>query len=98
MDFYEDGSLLVTASDDDSIRMYKTDTGVYVLPLGSRCPVCGPPVLMLLPLLSWRREHKVIFSRKHGVDLIRFTHSNSCVVCASRPSIDDRTGLCRGKG
>ncbi|EFA83078.1 hypothetical protein PPL_03866 [Heterostelium album PN500] len=48
MDFYKDGTLLVTASDDESIHF-----------------------------------------KKYGVDLIRFTHHNNAILCASKNAWDE---------
>jgi COMPASS component SWD2 len=36
-------------------------------------------------------EAKVVHSKKHGVDLIRYTHATNNVICASRPESVDRT-------
>ena len=35
------------------------------------------------------KKHKSIFSKKYGVDLIRFTHHSSSVICASKNSWDE---------
>jgi len=61
MDFSEDGSLLITASDDESMILYHADTGSL---------------------------EKKLFSKKYGVDKIRFTHQNNAVLCASKNNWD----------
>ena len=38
---------------------------------------------------------KVILSKKYGVDLVRFTHTNNAVICASKNGWD---GMCNKKG
>jgi len=79
MDFFKDGSVLITASDDDSVRVYSAETGTYV---------CGSVCDSLIGNFS---EEKVVFSKKYGIDHIRFTHAPNNVVCASRRESDDRT-------
>jgi COMPASS component SWD2 len=51
-DYFKNGELLVTASDDESVHIYNTNTG---------------------------KMSRVIYSKKYGVDLIRFTHSEDAV-------------------
>ncbi|KAN0006753.1 hypothetical protein ACTFIU_004944 [Dictyostelium citrinum] len=62
MDFNKDGSLLITASDDESIHLYNIDTGEL---------------------------QKTLNSKKYGVDLIKFTHNNNSIICASKNSWDE---------
>ena len=57
MDYDESGMLLVTSSDDETLRLYSTDTAT---------------------------SRKVLFSKKYGIDLVRFTHSQDAVICASK--------------
>lgn len=61
MDFSDNGELLVTASDDESLRLYSC--------------VEGTPERML-------------YSKKYGVDQVRFTHHNNTVICASKNNWD----------
>eukprot|EP01103_Thecamoeba_quadrilineata_P003570 TRINITY_DN1332_c0_g1_i3.p1 TRINITY_DN1332_c0_g1~~TRINITY_DN1332_c0_g1_i3.p1 ORF type:complete len:240 (+),score=24.25 TRINITY_DN1332_c0_g1_i3:99-722(+) len=62
MDFHQDGELLVTAGDDESVHLYNTNTGVL---------------------------QRTLYSKKYGVDLIRFTHSPNQVICASKNGWDE---------
>ena len=61
MDYDESGRLLVTSSDDETLRLYNTDTAT---------------------------SGKVLFSKKYGIDLVRFTHSADAVICASKNNWD----------
>ena len=61
MDFDENGKLLVTSSDDETLRLYYTDSAT---------------------------SGKVLFSKKYGIDLVRFTHSPDAVICASKNNWD----------
>ena len=61
MDFDETGTLLVTSSDDETLRLYSTETAT---------------------------SRKVLFSKKYGIDLVRFTHSPEAVICASKNNWD----------
>ena len=56
LDFHRSEDLLVTASDDDAIRLYNTQNG---------------------------SEIKQLFSKKHGVCNICYTHAPQAVVYAS---------------
>eukprot|EP00026_Physarum_polycephalum_P012220 Phypoly_transcript_12505.p1 GENE.Phypoly_transcript_12505~~Phypoly_transcript_12505.p1 ORF type:complete len:341 (+),score=32.28 Phypoly_transcript_12505:94-1023(+) len=62
VDFFNDGDLLVTSSDDESVHVYNTGSG---------------------------EMQKVILSKKYGVDLVRFTHTNNAVICASKNGWDE---------
>ncbi|XP_057834917.1 protein ANTHESIS POMOTING FACTOR 1 [Cryptomeria japonica] len=62
LDFHRKEDLLVTASHDDSIRLYDTANAVH---------------------------QKTVYDKKHGVDLISFTHHPSCVICSSRNSSEE---------
>ena len=61
MDYDETGTLLVTSSDDETLRLYSTETAT---------------------------SRKVLFSKKYGIDLVRFTHSPEAVICASKNNWD----------
>ena len=61
MDYDESGRLLVTSSDDETLRLYNTETAT---------------------------SGKVLFSKKYGIDLVRFTHSADAVICASKNNWD----------
>ena len=58
---------------------------------------CRRPVRNLVPkptndpdsLLSLCREQRALYSKKYGVDLVRFTHHANTVLCASKNSWDD---------
>jgi COMPASS component SWD2 len=39
----------------------------------------------------WRRITKTIFSKRYGVDLLRFTHHPDCVIFSSLNDANDRT-------
>jgi len=62
LDFHQDGELLVTAADDESVHLYDTNTGVL---------------------------KKTLYSKKYGVNLIRFTHNQAEVICASNNGWDE---------
>uniref|UniRef100_A0A0D6R8J9 Anaphase-promoting complex subunit 4 WD40 domain-containing protein n=1 Tax=Araucaria cunninghamii TaxID=56994 RepID=A0A0D6R8J9_ARACU len=62
LDFHRKEDLLVTASHDDSIRLYDTANAVH---------------------------QKTVYDKKHGVDLISFTHHPSSVICSSRNSSEE---------
>eukprot|EP01102_Stenamoeba_stenopodia_P019490 TRINITY_DN7377_c0_g1_i1.p1 TRINITY_DN7377_c0_g1~~TRINITY_DN7377_c0_g1_i1.p1 ORF type:complete len:325 (+),score=43.44 TRINITY_DN7377_c0_g1_i1:275-1249(+) len=62
LDFHQDGELLVTASDDESVHLYSANDGLL---------------------------QKTVYSKKYGVDLIRFTHTPSAVICASKNGWDE---------
>ncbi|EGG20682.1 hypothetical protein DFA_00543 [Cavenderia fasciculata] len=62
MDFCGDGTLLITASDDESIHLYNINSG---------------------------DSQKQLYSKKYGVDLIRFTHHNDAIICASKNQWDE---------
>jgi len=62
MDFHRKEDLLVTASHDDSIRLYDTANAVL---------------------------QKTVYDKKHGVDLICFTHHPSSVIFSSRNNPDE---------
>ena len=53
VDFSEDGTTLISSSDDDSIQIYDVVKGV---------------------------PGKTLFSKKYGVDIIRYTHQSNCVI------------------
>ena len=61
MDYDATGTLLVTSSDDETLRLYSTETAT---------------------------SRKVLFSKKYGIDLVRFTHSQEAVICASKNNWD----------
>ena len=61
MDYDATGTLLVTSSDDETLRLYSTETAT---------------------------SRKVLFSKKYGIDLVRFTHSQDAVICASKNNWD----------
>merc|ERR1712004_22086 len=61
IDFSEDGTTLISSSDDDSIQIYDVVKGV---------------------------PGKTLFSKKYGVDIIRYTHQANCVIYSSN-KIDD---------
>lgn len=61
-DFNKEGSLLITASDDESIHLYNIESGDL---------------------------QKTLYSKKYGVDLIRFTHTNTSIICVSKNSWDE---------
>eukprot|EP00128_Syssomonas_multiformis_P009855 Colp12_sorted_trinity150504_noHs@24494 len=61
MDFSDTGDLLITSSEDESIRLYDCHAG---------------------------KERKHIYSKKYGVNHVRFTHNNSSIIHAST-KIDD---------
>ena len=62
IDFFRDGELLITSSDDESLNLYNISSG---------------------------KKQKTIYSKKYGVDLVRFTHHNNAVVCASKNGWDE---------
>jgi len=62
LDFSADGTVMCTASDDESIKIYNSETGT---------------------------ESGKLFSKKYGVDQIRFTHSNRNVLHASKNDWND---------
>jgi len=62
LDFYHDGTLLVTSSDDESLSVYNAMEGT---------------------------KTKTVFSKKYGIDLIRFTHHSNAIVCASKNQWDE---------
>jgi len=62
MDYFPDGELLITGSDDESIHVYNCQDGVL---------------------------NRVVYSKKYGVDLVRFTHVSSAVICASKNRWDE---------
>lgn len=43
---------------------------------------------MSLPNFYIIRMQKVILSKKYGVDMVRFTHTNNAVICASKNGWD----------
>jgi len=61
MDFSDNGELLITASDDESLRLYNCVEG---------------------------EAERMLYSKKYGVDLVRFTHHNNSVICASKNGWD----------
>jgi COMPASS component SWD2 len=62
MDFFHDGSCLVTSGDDESLVLYNAVSG---------------------------KKTKTVFSKKYGIDLVRFSHNNQAVICASKNQWDD---------
>eukprot|EP00727_Mastigamoeba_balamuthi_P008891 m51a1_g4624 putative wd repeat-containing protein 82-like (450) ;mRNA; r:312107-314398 len=62
LDFSDDGDLLVSSGDDETIRVYEISSGT---------------------------KHRTVFSKKYGVDLVKFTHHNSSVICASKNGWDE---------
>jgi COMPASS component SWD2 len=89
LDFSDDGNLLVTASNDDTIHLYDVNKAQYTQHF-------------LISSLE-----KEVHSKKYGVSKINFTHSNSCVISASRNEFDhtiryhslhDNKYLCYYKG
>jgi COMPASS component SWD2 len=62
LDFYKDGELLITSSDDESMNLYNCTEG---------------------------KKKKVVYSKKYGVDLVRFTHHQNAVICASKNEWDE---------
>ncbi len=46
------------------------------------------PLWAVIRWLSWFRMSKTIMSKKYGVDLIRFTHNENTVICASKNQWD----------
>jgi len=64
LDFYKDGDLVITSSDDSSLNLYSTVTA---------------------------KKQKVVFCKTFGVDLVRFTHHSSAVLCASKNEFVDES-------
>jgi len=62
LDFFKDGELLITSSDDESMNLYNCTEG---------------------------KKKKVVYSKKYGVDLVRFTHHPNTVICASKNEWDE---------
>eukprot|EP01118_Nematostelium_gracile_P020535 TRINITY_DN9983_c0_g1_i1.p1 TRINITY_DN9983_c0_g1~~TRINITY_DN9983_c0_g1_i1.p1 ORF type:complete len:354 (-),score=88.68 TRINITY_DN9983_c0_g1_i1:5-961(-) len=62
LDFYKDGELLITSSDDESMALYSCTEG---------------------------KRTRMIYSKKYGVDLVRFTHHPNTVICASKNEWDE---------
>lgn len=84
LDFYKTGEHLVTASDDESIHVYNAVSGKYD----------SPPLLSLAhPSVFRCRTTRTVLSKKYGVDLIRWTHNENTVICASKNSWDGTTTL-----
>lgn len=95
LDFYSDGELLVTSSDDESIHVYNTTSGEYVFFSPIFLLPFSFPLHFLISIavfvyLAIFRMQKVILSKKYGVDMVRFTHANNAVICASKNGWDGR--------
>ncbi|KAH9945293.1 WD40 repeat-like protein [Epithele typhae] len=88
LSFDDRGDQVITAGEDETFRLYNCKTGKRVL-------------FVLRTLLAWTnapssprrpyscyRQIKILYSKKYGVDLPRFTHKNSAIVYASTKEDD----------
>lgn len=77
---YDDfGEYLITASDDESFRLYSCRKGMYESPF-SKLPSSTDTTAF--------RMLKTLFSKKYGIDLPRFTHKDSAIIYASTKEDD----------
>ena len=90
VDFSTDGDYVINASDDESIHIFDCRTGECV-PCSNVCPSL---VLALNEYFRVIRCRGTVYSKKYGVDLIRFVpNQRSNVLCASKNSWDETLRL-----
>ena len=80
MSFDDRGELCITAGEDESFRLWSCKAGKRVSFLPS------VPQVELMP--NYNRMNKILYSKKYGVDLPRFTHKSSTIIYASTKEDD----------
>jgi COMPASS component SWD2 len=79
MDFFPSGKYLVTASEDNSVRLYDAVTGVRKTVLNAFKVRGARGVFLSVCFLTLPQ---------YGVDVVRFTHHDYAVLCASNNGWD----------
>jgi hypothetical protein len=83
MDFYKDGETLISANDDGIVQLYNTFEARYrdiCLTFYLLLLISEFEMIFLLACFSITRK---LQCKDYGVDLIRFTHHQNAVICAS---------------
>lgn len=77
--FHQQGERCVTSRSDGVISVINCLSGMYV---ERPCKAMGGCILTMRRV-AMRRVTKTIFSKRYGVDLIKFTHHPDCVLFSS---------------
>ncbi|KAJ8473185.1 hypothetical protein ONZ51_g8041 [Trametes cubensis] len=78
--FDDRGDQIITAAEDETFRLYNCKSGKRVP------PSCRTLARGIDPILA--RQVKILYSKKYGVDLPRFTHKNTAILHASTKEDD----------
>lgn len=110
LDFHRSADILVTASEDDSVRLYDIANAKWVLLF-----IYYYHYIFMWPVEGWDYESlilkfvafivldyysmsfrllKTTLHKKHGADRLCFSHHPSSFICSSRYNLDSTGGRC----